>query len=546
MRNQCVVLTTVLLVFTGIVCPKPVLGAEGTDKVSALEQRIQSLEKQLTELKTLLEDQKKAQTEKPAAPKPAAEEKPGPKLVGPPGKIEVGGDIRWRGRFFDNLFDFNNSLNDRSQTFRFRPRVYVDWQPNDEMEAYVRFTKEWLYGQDNEMPGYEVEAKDVMFDNAWGEVKNILGSGLSLRVGRQDLIYGEGFVLLDGTPQDGSQTTSFDAAKLTYTHDWGTTDLLYAKLYEYNNYNSDDEDMYGVYNKWKIGDFGLEPYLLVREKRGHPNEKVIASGYIDPFTYDPSKPITPKYTFSSIDPSPAQETVLLGMRGTRSFEVANGVKLALAAEGGKEWGTVDFTGTDTVLKAFPGFKYSSQVTTGEVDRDAWGGYFHGTLSFDKVAWKPSFKAGVTVMSGDDPNTRDYEGWDDFYGEWPKYSELYIYSIYDGFKTRTSYKDPVTGKLIVNDPDIGAWSNMYMPEVVFTVQPTDKMKQTLRYLFFGAMEETGPGGGSDRGHNLQWLTEYTFTKNLSGHVLVEWFSPGNFYGPGADEAWFARFQLMYKF
>jgi len=109
-------------------------------------------------------------------------------------------------------------------------------------------------------------------------------------------------------------------------------------------------------------------------------------------------------------------------------------------------------------------------------------------------------------------------------------------LYDGFKFANKG----------NDPDVGAWSNIYFPELMFTVQPTDKLTQSFRYLYYLAEEKTGPGGGNERGHNIQSLTNYVFTKNMSGHILVEWLEPGNYYADDADGALFARFQLMYTF
>ncbi|MBZ0304627.1 MAG: hypothetical protein K8I82_01040, partial [Anaerolineae bacterium] len=129
----------------------------------------------------------------------------------------------------------------------------------------------------------------------------------------------------------------------------------------------------------------------------------------------------------------------------------------------------------------------------------------------------------------------YEGWDDFYGEWPKYSELYVYSLYDGFKRGTG----------ANDPDIGLWANMYIPELSLTLSPIDKLTQNFRYLYFLAEEKTGPGGDSERGHNVQSLTNYVFTPNLSGHLLLEYFFPGDYYLDAAD-AYYGRIQLMYTF
>ncbi|MDP8246368.1 MAG: alginate export family protein [Candidatus Hinthialibacter antarcticus] len=498
----------VLGLAAAMICMMPLMGM-GQDRIEQLEKKIQLMESQLGEMKEMLQAQKVA----PAA-EPAVEDSAVTKLIGPGGTLGIGGDLRFRGMYFDNVWDFDdNNAGDSREVFRFRPRIYFDWNPTDDLEAYVRFTKEWFYGQDEEMPGYDVEGKDAMIDNAWVLSKDIFGTGIDAKIGRQDLIYGDGFVLLDGTPYDGSQTISFDAVKVTVNHDWGASDLLFAKLSENDFQAADDEDLYGIYNRFKFGQTGVEPYLLYRNKN-----QVSIDGFNPPDTFDPS---------------PAEETLLLGLRSSHTFALSDSVDLALAGEIGKEWGKVDF---DT-MDGLPGsLQFSRLAGSGEVDRDAWGGQANGTLTFKDIAWTPSLKLGFTYTTGDDPNTEDYEGWDDFYAQWPKYSELYVYSLYDGFKGRNGG----------NDADIGVWGNMLIPEAMITVKPTKQWTQSLRYLYFMADEDTGPGSGDERGQNIQLLTNYVFTQNISGHILFEWFDPGDYYADGADDAIFTRFQLMYKF
>lgn len=517
------------------------LSSAAQDRVGELEEKIKSLESQLNELKQMLIEQRDAQQQaeqakaeeakEAAAPAPAL---PVTTLLGTGGTLKIGGDIRFRGLYFDNLWDFDDRRDtDQREVFRFRPRVFFDWAPDADYGAYVRLTKEWFYGQDEEAPGYDVEAKDLLLDNAYADWRHIFGSDVDLRVGRQDMIYGEGMVLLDGTPFDGSQTISFDAVKMTWNHGLGSTDFIYSKLHE-NDFNAaDDEDLYGIYNKFNTDWAVFEPYFLVRNKNQTANEGIQVMKGNNPDDNLIPGSVGIGSIVQSFDPSPAEETYLIGMRVTKSLDVSDGVKLDLAAEGGKEFGKVDFTGMDGLPDSL---EFSRDAGSTNEDRDAWGMLANGTLTFNNVAWKPSVKMAFSYFSGDDPDTQDYEGWDDFYGQWPKYSELYIYSIYDGFKSRT-------GK---NDPDIGAWANMMIPEVQLSVQPTDKLTQSIRYLYFLADEDTGPGDGDERGHNVQLLTHYVFNQYLSGHILFEWFDPGDFYASGADDALFARFQLLYRF
>ncbi|MBZ0256032.1 alginate export family protein, partial [bacterium] len=368
---------SVVCLAVAMLCAMPQTGM-GQERIEKLEQKIQSLESQLGELKQMLQEQK-------AEVEPTQEEvSQMTKLIGPGGTLGIGGDLRFRGVYYENLWDFDsNNAGDSREVFRFRPRIFFDWNPNENMEAYVRFTKEWFYGQDEEMPGYDVEAKDAMIDNAWVLTKDIFGTGIDAKVGRQDLIYGDGFVLLDGTPYDGSQTISFDAVKVTINHDWGSSDLIYAKLAENDFQASDDEDLYGIYNKFKFGNTGVEPYLLFRNKN-----QVAFDGFNPPDTFDPS---------------PAEETILLGLRSTQSFNLSDGIELALAGEIGKEWGTVDFDTMDALPAAL---QFSRMAGSGEVDRDAWGGQANATLTFKDVPWTPGVKLGFTYTTGDDPNTED--------------------------------------------------------------------------------------------------------------------------------------------
>jgi len=61
----------------------------------------------------------------------------------------------------------------------------------------------------------------------------------------------------------------------------------------------------------------------------------------------------------------------------------------------------------------------------------------------------------------------------------------------------------------------------------------------------ADEDNGPDDGDEMGHNLQWMTTYKFNEYLDGHFLAEYFAPGDYF-LNDDDAWFIRFQLLYRF
>ncbi len=158
-----------------------------------------------------------------------------------------------------------------------------------------------------------------------------------------------------------------------------------------------------------------------------------------------------------------------------------------------------------------------------------------------AADRQAFEVGGLYLSGDDPGTARYEGWDDFYGEWPKWSELLIYTFLDG-ATRVG-GDPA------RPDDAGAWNNLtaYWAEVRADLAP--QLTVTVRGSVLGAPEATGPGGGHDRGTLLAARADWTRWRGVALQALGEFFSPGDYYsdqGDYGDHAWYSRFQIVTTF
>ena len=71
---------------------------------------------------------------------------------------------------------------------------------------------------------------EALFDWFNVNIRNVGGLPLTATIGRQDMIFGVGWLVLDASPLDGSRTVGmFDAARFTY--DWAETstkvDLVY-------------------------------------------------------------------------------------------------------------------------------------------------------------------------------------------------------------------------------------------------------------------------------------------------------------------------------
>lgn len=407
--------------------------------------------------------------------------------------VKVGGDIRVRGVAMENVFDFDDDNDaDAWEYYRWRTNVYVDARLTDDVRGFVQFNNEvkgqrFSDGTDNGR---------VSIEMAYIELANMWGLPLDLRIGRQPLIYGEGFLILDGTPFDGSTSIAFDALKATYRFGDNTLDLFTVKVAEEENAYADDDDLYGIYlTNRSLEKHQAEAYLFFDNQNSEKVQGPAGTGM----------------------EHPPQELWVLGTRWTGGITDALSYRLEVA----KEWGDRN-----------PDEPY-------EQDIDAWGGYASLCYAFE-ADWKPRLSATYAYYSGEeDPSSTDgdYEGFDPLFGDWPKWSELLIYTFYDGFNAL---------KTAGLDPDYGSWTNMKIAELRLAFCPSATVSTDLYYQHYWADEETGLGGGDDRGDLFGILANYAYTEDVSTHVLLEWFDPDDYYQDDADDAFFARWHIMLKF
>jgi len=270
--------------------------------------------------------------------------------------VKVGGNIRLRGVMWDNLFDFDDNTNDSWEFYRQRTKVYVDADLTDNVRAYIRLYNEYRWAK---------TSKTVGVDNAYIEVSDLWGFPVTMRVGRQDLIYGEGFIILEGTPTDGSTTISFDAIKFSFDLGPRRLDLFTAKQAENDYQNADDEDFYGAYLvDNSLENHQIEAYLLFKNQNHWQRE-----------------------TAGSLNGRwmPPQETWALGTRWSGKFTD----RLSYAAEICKEWGDRgvldDWSNPTSVID--------------ERDLDAWGGYARIFYQWTDTPWQPQLMLGYVYLSG---------------------------------------------------------------------------------------------------------------------------------------------------
>ncbi|MGC8796428.1 alginate export family protein, partial [Thermodesulfovibrio sp.] len=141
---------------------------------------------------------------------------------------EIGASIRLRQEILDNFIYLGTTraaADDRSY-FRLRIQLWDNVKFNKEISLYARLATEPRYHVagpyrvtlDNERNLKRLDQDEIFIDNLYLDFKKPFDLPVNLRIGRQDFLgkdmYGEGFIIFDGTPADGSRSFYVNAVKL--------------------------------------------------------------------------------------------------------------------------------------------------------------------------------------------------------------------------------------------------------------------------------------------------------------------------------------------
>ena len=98
---------------------------------------------------------------------------------------------------------------------RFRTRLWGRATPIEDVEIGARLVWEWFVICKPEAAD-NTPSSDVTFDELYVKLTDVLGLPMQLTIGRQNMRLGDGWLVFEGTPLDGSRTIFFDAVRATY------------------------------------------------------------------------------------------------------------------------------------------------------------------------------------------------------------------------------------------------------------------------------------------------------------------------------------------
>ncbi len=159
--------------------------------------------------------------------------------------IEVGGDIQIRGIYRDD-FGLTKVTSESEDWFDSYVRVYIEGKPSPDVSAYVRIIGERDWGAE---ASTGTSRTDVDLDLAYLALTDAWGSPATIIVGRQELLYGEGFLVgrnntYRTATYERSPRKAFDAVRVSFLVAPFTVDMFSALIGE--NYSDSDVNLHGV------------------------------------------------------------------------------------------------------------------------------------------------------------------------------------------------------------------------------------------------------------------------------------------------------------
>ena len=440
------------------------------------------------------------------------------KIKQPVSWLNWGGDLRNRIEYFNNLLTLNpNSRLHEQDYFRFRTRVWSTITPAENISLFTRLTtepREWL-----EPAGYSpykgrtgVDMTEGVFDALNVQWKNILQQPATITVGRQDMTLGDGWLVCEGTPYDGSWSLFLDSARFTYElKDRQTTFEAIGILQD----GRDDGWMPTINNQNRV--------LTEQNEKGAifsiANTTVRAANVTAYFIYKNDAQLNGSGGKSGDN----ADIYTVGGRLTGLL----GERWKYSIEGAYQFGRKQ----DLSIKDQANPTGSSDYRT----LDAYG--FNSKLTWlAKDKWNNQLNLSFEFLSGDNPGSKNDEMFDVLWGRWPRWSEIGLYSY--AAETR-----------------IGQEANLIRFGPSWNLTPMKNMDFNAAYyaLFSPESVPTRGAGGTTlfshndtfRGHFIQSVLKYKFNAHVSGHLWGECLFPGDYY-VNKDPMPFLRADLVFTF
>ena len=361
--------------------------------------------------------------------------------------------IRGNGLGIFSPYSWDNDTN-AMKIIEQRTRLHVKADFTNDVNAFVELESYDWWGDDfrsNWITGADARANsadDVEVYQAYIEAENMWGLPLRARIGRQELVFGNEWLV--GNKDFGPLFTgrSFDALRLTYATDTFSVDAWAAQLFE-SGVTEEDGDVwfYGVYGSCRaVENWTFDAYWLwLRDARSltDTNFGWFAEWLEDVFNVD-------DYDVTNIH--------TVGLRASGTFGAFD-----LNAEAAYQWGDAGQVGF-----VFKPFLYGDDGA----EYDTWAGTIELGYTFD-MAWQPRVSLGFDYYGGEDNRDISWFKW-----WWP----------FDRPEASVSFNRLFSDKMYGGFLDVqNNLSNVWIGRAAVMVHPTENTMLLGEIAYFEAVE-----------------------------------------------------------
>ncbi len=452
------------------------------------------------------------------------------------------------------------SINDDQTSFVLSTiKVGVDSDLTDNVSASIVLSNQTKWGNG------QFGGDGVQVNKAFVTLKEFFYQPLTLKIGRQDLRFGNGFIIGPGIYRDPqgifaqpqmtatdrflvpgaasnnqgypfsgpaglqySDATYYDAIRATLDLDPWTVDAIYSKINE-NFTSSLDENLAGINVAYKFDQYNAkaEAYYFFKDNPTLNSDM----GLIDPVDFDlvgtnPGFLAYNDLTVAGVGTRVynREQTHVFGMRG----DISPIENLVLNGEGALQWGNIE----DTMGL------YNRTTNNSDLKRSklAWAINGYGNYTWKEVAYKPNLGLGFELLSGQSKaNTGTWTAWDPMF----RGNSLSLIRGYMGGQQAAlnGIGGNIYQTLDPNDPS-GSTDAITL-YVDGGLKPMDDLSLKTRWLHFWTERSgsIGATGGNDRGYNLGDEVDttilYDYTEDVQFDLTGGVFIPETFYTRNSD-------------
>lgn len=364
-----------------------------------------------------------------------------------------------------SAFSWNSGGN--SSTFvEQRTKLSVRADFTNQVNAFVELDSYDIWGEDFRsiyLTGQDQRAvtnTDVEVYQSYIEANEMYGQPLRLRLGRQEMKFGSGFLVGTNDLGPGIFGCSFDGIRGTYATDQFTVDAFWTKLAEASpNEEDGDIDFYGLYASYLgIENVTIDAYYLLLRDAGVRFDTPLIAG--------PAGQVAHWWeSFWGADDYDVTNINTIGLRGAGKYGPVD-----FDAEIAYQFGNASAVG-----RTFAGAGLRSPYGDDDADFSTWAGNVEVGYTFD-IPWNPRVYVNAAYFGGEDNRDTNF-------AEWLAGAFCPFYHQEASVSFNRLFSDKEYSYFI----DSGEMSNMWLATLGVSATPTEQLTVTLYAMYMESLD-----------------------------------------------------------